>query len=212
MKTKVCIFDDNKRILDSFSMMMESSDTIELVGLFNTCKNAAEQIRKSGAEVVIMDIEIPPMDGINAVKEIRKEDKETPIIMFTIFDDSAKIFDSICAGANGYLLKNTEPEKIIQSIAEVKEGGAPMSPSIARKVLEKFQGLEPINLPPDYELTQREKEVLKLLTKGLSYKMIAAECFISFETVRTHIKNIYVKLHVASMTEAVAKAIQEKIV
>ncbi len=212
MKTKVCIFDDNKRILESFSMMLETSDTIELVGLFNNCRNAIEQIRKSGAEVVIMDIEIPPTDGINAVKEIRKENKSIPIIMFTVFDDSDRIFDSICSGANGYLLKNTEPERIIQSIAEVNDGGAPMSPSIARKVLEKFQGIESTHITPDYELTQREKEVLKLLTKGLSYKMIASECFISFETVRTHIKNIYVKLHVASMTEAVAKAIQEKIV
>jgi DNA-binding NarL/FixJ family response regulator len=212
MKTKVCIFDDNKKILESFSMMMEPLDTIELVGLFSNCRNAAEQIKKCNAEVVIMDIEIPPTDGIDAVKNIRQSNKDIPIIMFTVFEDTEKIFDSICAGANGYLLKKTDPEKIIQSIEEVKEGGAPMTPSIARKVLEKFQGLEPVQLVPDYELTQREKEVLKLLTKGLSYKMIAAECFISFETVRTHIKNIYAKLHVASMTEAVAKAIQEKIV
>jgi DNA-binding NarL/FixJ family response regulator len=211
MKTKVCIFDDNEKILESFSLMMKTSEKIELTGLFNNCESAYEKIKNCNAEVVIMDIEIPPIDGIEAVKNIRRHNKEIPIIMFTVFDDTGKIFDSICAGANGYLLKKTDPEKIIQSIEEVKEGGAPMSPSIARKVLEKFRSNEQ-PLDSIYELTQREKEILKLLTKGLSYKMIAAECNISFETVRTHIKNIYAKLHVASMTEAVAKAINERIV
>jgi DNA-binding NarL/FixJ family response regulator len=211
MKTKVCVFDDNERILESFSLMMSASDTVEITGLYNNWENVLQKIAESRAEVVIMDIEIPPKSGIEAVKTIRKVNTEIPIIMFTVFEDSAKIFDSICAGANGYLLKKTDPEKLIQSIEEVKLGGAPMTPSIARKVLEKFQE----NTQPtaqDYELTQREREILKLLTKGLSYKMIASECNISFETVRTHIKNIYFKLHVASSTEAVAKALNEKIV
>jgi DNA-binding NarL/FixJ family response regulator len=211
MKTRVCIFDDNKKILESFSMMMEASDKVELVGFYADCDHPLEKIKACNAEVVIMDIEIPPVSGIEAVRSIRKENKDIPVIMFTVFEDNAKIFDSICAGANGYLLKKTDPEKLIQSIEEVKQGGAPMSPSIARKVLEKFQAIEQPSTT-DYELTAREKEILKLLTKGLSYKMIAAGCFISFETVRTHIKNIYAKLHVASMTEAVAKAINEKIV
>jgi DNA-binding NarL/FixJ family response regulator len=211
MKTKVCVFDDNERILESFSLMMSASDAIEITGLYNNWENVIEKITASAAEVVIMDIEIPPQSGIEAVKTIRKDNTEIPIIMFTVFEDSTKIFDSICAGANGYLLKKTDPEKLIQSIEEVKHGGAPMSPSIARKVLEKFQDIPQLSAT-DYELTQREKEILKLLTKGLSYKMIAAECNISFETVRTHIKNIYFKLHVASSTEAVAKAINEKIV
>lgn len=211
MKTKVCIFDDNEKILQSFSLMMATSEVIEICGLYNNWNNVVEKINECGAEVVIMDIEIPPLNGIEAVRTIRKVNTEIPIVMFTVFEDSTRIFDSICAGANGYLLKKTEPEKLIQSIEEVKSGGAPMSPSIARKVLEKFQdNAQP--LPSNYDLTQREKEILKLLTKGLSYKMIAAECNISFETVRTHIKNIYSKLHVASMTEAVAKAINEKIV
>lgn len=211
MKTRVCVFDDNKKILESFSLMMAASETVEICGLFDNWNNVVEKINECGAEVVFMDIEIPPMSGIEAVQTIRKVNKDIPIIMFTVFEDNAKIFDSICAGANGYLLKKTDPEKLIQSIEEVMQGGAPMSPSIARKVLEKFQApAQPI--PDDYDLTQREREVLKHLTKGLSYKMIAAECNISFETVRTHIKNIYAKLHVASMTEAVAKALNEKIV
>lgn len=211
MKTRVCIFDDNQKILQSFSLMMATSDLIEICGLFDTWENVVEKINSCNAEVVIMDIEIPPLNGIEAVKTIRKVNTEIPVIMFTVFEDTPRIFDSICAGANGYLLKKTDPETLIRSIEEVKSGGAPMTPSIARKVLEKFQdNTQPV--PSAYELTQREKEILKHLTKGLSYKMIAAECTISFETVRTHIKNIYSKLHVASMTEAVAKAINEKIV
>jgi DNA-binding NarL/FixJ family response regulator len=211
MKTRVCIFDDNKKILESFSLMMATSETIEICGLYNNWNGVVDKIQDCAAEVVIMDIEIPPQNGIEAVRTIRKVNENIPIIMFTVFEDNAKIFDSICAGANGYLLKKTDPEKLIQSIEEVKLGGAPMSPSIARKVLEKLQNVSQ-PLTTNYELTQREKEILKLLTKGLSYKMIAAECGISFETVRTHIKNIYSKLHVASMTEAVAKAIHERIV
>ena len=211
MKTRVCIFDDYEKIIRSFSMMMEASDTINLVGSFTDCKDVVRKIRDCQAEVVIMDIEIPPHSGIDAVRTLRKELKEIPVVMFTVFEDNDRIFDSICAGANGYLLKKTDPEKLIQSMEEVRLGGSPMSPGIARKVLEKFRVLGQPEVT-EYELTPREKEILKFLTRGLSYKMIAAECGISFETVRTHIKNIYSKLHVASMTEAVAKALNERIV
>jgi DNA-binding NarL/FixJ family response regulator len=211
MKTRVCIFDDNIKILEAFSLMMSTSETVEICGMFNSCDNAAEKISGCNAEVVIMDIEIPPMDGIEAVRLIRKKNTEIPVIMFTVFEDNTRIFDSICAGANGYLLKKTDPETLIRSIEEARNGGAPMTPGIARKILERFRdNTQPVS--SNYDLTQREKEILKHLTKGLSYKMIAAECSISFETVRTHIKNIYAKLHVASSTEAVAKALNEKIV
>jgi DNA-binding NarL/FixJ family response regulator len=212
MKTRVCIFDDNTKILESFAIMMDVSEQIELVGSFADCSDVVRKVKDCQAEVVIMDIEIPPSTGIEAVKALRNVDQNIPVVMFTIFEDNDRIFDSICAGANGYLLKKTDPEKLIGFIEEVKHGGSPMSPSIARKVLDKFQRISQPSPNENYALTQREKEILKLLTRGLSYKMIAAECSISFETVRTHIKNIYAKLHVASMTEAVAKAIHERIV
>jgi len=155
---------------------------------------------------------MPVKSGIQAIKDIRKSLPTIPIMMFTVFEDDDKIFEAICAGANSYMLKNTEPMKLIDSVNELLNGGAPMSPGIARKVVAGFQRISVKNVDEDYSLTQREQEVLKLLTKGLSYKMIAADCNISFETVRSHIKNIYSKLHVASMTEAVAKAINERIV
>jgi DNA-binding NarL/FixJ family response regulator len=212
MKINVCIFDDSASIRDAFALLLEGSEQIKLAGAFADCQDVARRVKESRADVVIMDIEIPPASGIEAVRTLRKEMKEIPIMMFTVFEDHERIFDSICAGANGYLLKKTDPEKLIHAIEEVKSGGAPMSPGIARKVLEKFQAMGRPAQDTEYDLTPREKELLKLLTRGLSYKMIAAECDISFETVRTHIKNIYSKLHVASMTEAVAKALNEKIV
>lgn len=212
MKTRVCIFDDNRAIRNSLQLLFEFDEAIEIIAVFPDCNDVVNRIKKCGAEVVLMDIEIPPDTGIEAVKKIRQSLKEVFIIMFTVFDEDERIFDSICAGANGYLLKNTPPKEIIKSINDVLSGGAPMSPSIARKVLQLFRQGNELTGNKDYELTPRELEILKLLTQGLSYKMIADACKISFETTRSHIKNIYSKLHVASMTEAVIKAINEKIV
>ncbi len=212
MKTRVCIFDDNRAIRNSLQLLFEFDEAIEIIAVFPDCNDVVNRIKKCGADVVLMDIEIPPDTGIEAVKKIRKSLKEVLIIMFTVFDEDERIFDSICAGANGYLLKNTAPREIIKSINDVISGGAPMSPSIARKVLQLFKQGNELTGNKNYELTPRELEILKLLTQGLSYKMIADTCKISFETTRSHIKNIYSKLHVASMTEAVIKAINEKIV
>ncbi|MDP1727552.1 MAG: response regulator transcription factor [Bacteroidota bacterium] len=212
MKTRVCIFDDNRAIRNSLQLLFEFDEAIEIIAVFPDCNDVVNRIKKCGADVVLMDIEIPPDTGIEAVKKIRQSLKEVLIIMFTVFDEDERIFDSICAGANGYLLKNTPPREIIKSINDVLSGGAPMSPSIARKVLQLFRQGNEATGNKNYELTPRELEILKLLTQGLSYKMIADTCKISFETTRSHIKNIYSKLHVASMTEAVIKAINEKIV
>ncbi len=212
MKTRVCIFDDSKAILQSFKLMLDDISDIELVGAFPNTQHLIANIGKCTPDVIIMDIEMGAQNGIDAVKKIRSERLTIPILMFTVFDDDDHVFDAICSGANGYLLKNTDPETLIQSIEAVQLGGAPMSPGVARRIVQKFQQLSNAAVPSDYELTVREKEILKYLTKGLSYKMVASECNISFETVRTHIKNIYSKLHVASMTEAVAKAINERIV
>jgi DNA-binding NarL/FixJ family response regulator len=162
-----------------------------------------------------MDIEMPGMNGVEAVKIIKRLFPEITVVMQTVFEDDDKVFDAICSGASGYLLKDTPPSRLMESIKEAHEGGAPMSPTIAKKTLNLFQKfLSPLsgNTNTDYHLSPREKEVLEWLVKGYSYKMIAASCTISFDTVRTHIRNIYHKLHVASMSEAVAKAIRERLV
>ena len=162
-----------------------------------------------------MDIEMPGMSGIEAVLQLKKELPHVQILMQTVFEDDERVFDSICAGASGYILKNFLNTRLIEAIKELQFGGSPMSPSVARKVLNKMQSVSGMIKPgevPDYHLTSREKEVLSCLVNGLSYKMIAAELHISYETVRSHVKKIYEKLHVASLTEMVAKAINQKIV
>ena len=212
MSIRICIFDDSHSILQAFKLMTDDDANMEVVGSFLNTQHLLKNIEKNNPDVVIMDIDMGISNGIEAVKEIRKIYRELPILMFTVFDDDDNVFNAICAGANGYLLKNTDPQTILQSIEQVQSGGAPMSPGVARRIIQKFQLLTQLPVAANYELTTREKEILKCLTNGLSYKMVAAECNISFETVRTHIKNIYSKLHVASMTEAVAKAINERIV
>lgn len=211
MKTQVCIFDDSRAILQSLKALFEESP-IEVVGAFTHPENCLKQLEKYNPDVVLMDIDMGANSGIEAVKQIRTQYLQLPILMFTVFEDDDSVFNAICAGANGYVLKSTAPEIIIQFIEDVKNGGAPMSPGIARKIIERFQQINKVAPSVDYQLTPREKEILKHLTHGLSYKMVANECGITFETVRSHIKNIYSKLHVASMTEAVAKAINEKLV
>lgn len=212
MKINICLFDDSPGIIASLKTLFALVDDFAVVGAYNNAGQVAKRIEDCNANLVIMDIDMPGMNGISAIKEIRKHNKTIPIIMFTVFEDDDKIFEAIYAGANGYLLKNTEPSRLTEAVRDVMLGGSPMSPGIARKVLNQFQHMHTSSATADYELTPREHEVLKQLTNGLSYKMIAAQCDISFETVRTHIKNIYSKLHVASMTEAVAKAIHERIV
>lgn len=217
MPIRVTIFDDNKKILDSLSALIDGSDGLTIAGVFSNASDALSKISQSQPDVVLMDIDMPGISGIEAVREIKTQFPKLNIMMQTIFEDDDKVFESICNGASGYILKNTPPAKILEAIVELYHGGSPMSPPIARKVLsfmhDKKEELK--NKPfvkENYQLTDREKEILLLMVKGLSYKMIAAQCEISFETVRTHIRHIYEKLHVATMTEAVAKAIQQKIV
>jgi DNA-binding NarL/FixJ family response regulator len=170
---------------------------------------------ESQPDVVMMDIEMPGVNGIEGVRQIKKNFTKINVLMQTSFEDDDKVFNAICAGASGYILKNTMPARILESIVEVYQGGSPMSPSVARKVLGFLQQPQADFAKtdvPDYNLSNREKEVLSCLVKGMSYKMIADTCHISYETVRSHMKNIYEKLHVASMTEAVAKAINQRLV
>jgi DNA-binding NarL/FixJ family response regulator len=167
------------------------------------------QVREAAPDVVLMDIDMPGMSGIEAVKLIRQFNRRTHIIMLTVFDDNKHVLDAIAAGASGYLLKRSIPDKLVNSIQEVLAGGAPMSPSIAKMVVASLQR----NKEADkYNLSEREKEVLHLLAAGNSFKMIASTLFISIDTVRSHIKKIYDKLQVHSQTEAVSKAYNEKLI
>lgn len=207
---KIILFDDNDSLRDSISMLLRDNNEYTLSGSYAHCLDVIENIKDTNPDVVIMDIDMPGMNGIEGVKLIRKNFPAVQILMLTVFDDEEKVFAAIKAGATGYILKNAEPQTLLYAISEVFNGGAPMTPSIARKVLQQFQSFQTEEVK-DYHLTIREKEVLGLLVEGLSYKMISGKLTITYDTVRAHMKKIYEKLHVASMTEAVAKAIHEKL-
>ena len=213
MNIRVCVFDDNKKVRDALGMIIKGTEGFEWCGSFSDCNDLTRDFKKAMPDVVMMDIQMPGKSGIDAVKELRSQFQEVKILMLTNFDDDDKIFSAICFGASGYLLKNTPPVKIIEAIKEVYEGGAPMTPVIAQKVLRMFRNHPPAESAPekDYHLSAREKEVLECLVKGMSLKMVGENLHISYDTVRSHIKHIYEKLHVVSMTEAVAKAIHEKL-
>jgi DNA-binding NarL/FixJ family response regulator len=214
MIVRIVIFDDNKNIRDSISMLLKTEPEFEVTGSFSNVFDCVDDIIECRPDVVLMDIEMPGMNGIEAVKLIKKEFPQVLVLMQTVFEDDDRVFDSICAGASGYILKNHLNTKLVDAIKELQFGGSPMRPAIARKVLNKLQqtpGVKPAVIP-DYQLTPREKEVLACIVNGLSYKMIGAELHISYETVRSHVKKIYEKLHVASLTEMVAKALNQKIV
>lgn len=213
MAIRVTIFDDNKKLLDSLSVLIDGSPGFQMARAFLDCSDLQIKINESQPDVVLMDIEMPGINGIEAVKIVKQNFPSINVLMQTAFEDDENVFAAICAGASGYILKNTPPAKILESIVEVYQGGSPMSPSVARKVLGFLQQpLQEKHIEENYNLTAREKEILTFLVKGMSYKMIAENCSIGYETVRSHMKNIYEKLHVASMTEAVAKAINQKLV
>lgn len=210
-KIKVAFFDDNDSLRDSITLLLGEAHNLELVGSYPHCLDVVKNLRDTQPDVVIMDIDMPGMNGIEGVKLIKKNCPSVEILMFTVFEDDEKVFTAIKAGAAGYILKNAEPGDLVEAIVEVYKGGAPMTAGIARKVLHHFQTILPEE-KPEYNLSAREKEVLALLVQGFWYKMIAAKLDITYDTVRSHMKKIYEKLHVASMTEAVAKAINQNII
>lgn len=210
MPHKLLIFEDNARLRQSLELLLNDEKTFRVMASYPDCRNAIEAIEETAAELIVMDIDMPGMNGVEGVKMIKSTYPDVKVVMHTVFDDDTRIFDSICAGADGYLLKNTSPLQLIRSLEEVMEGGAPMSPFVAQKVFQHFR-TQPI-LNDDFNLTPREKEVLELLVKGNSYKMIANTCSVSIDTVKRHLQNIYHKLHVNCGTEAVAKAIRHRIV
>jgi len=210
MEITVAVFDDNKDRLDSLKMLISRQEGMLCTGTFENCLDVVKKIEDSQPDVVLMDIDMPGMTGIEGVRLIKQHSAKVHIIMQTVFEDDEKIFAAILAGADGYILKKTPPQKLIEGIREVMENGAPMTASVAKQVLKLFQQLPPKT--DEYNLTEREKEILSFLVKGMSYKMIADACSVTYFTVNMHIKKIYEKLHVHSATEAVSKAIQNKIV
>lgn len=208
MPIRIIIFEDNDRLRESLSYLLQSVPDYEVTGNYNNCLDATNITRVYNPDVVLMDIDMPGESGIKGVSLVKEARPQTAVIMYTVFEDDEKLFQCLCAGANGYLLKKTQPEKIFEAIREVMEGGAPMSPSIAKKVIGNFQSAKSGN---QYDLTERELEVLQLLAKGHSTKAIADKLKIAFNTVRSHLKNIYAKLHVNCGKEAIAKVLGEHI-
>lgn len=210
--TKVAVFDDNKPRRELLELLLNSSDGLCCTGAFMDCRNAVDKIAPNVPDVVLMDIDMPYVNGIEGLIEIKAHYPAVRILMQTIFEDDDKIFSAIIAGADGYILKKTSPAKLLEAIAEVMEGGAPMTPTVARQVLLLFNNKHQSIPKKSFDLTSREQEILGYLVQGLSYKMIADKCSISYPTVNSHISHIYEKLHVSSGTEAVAKAMEHKIV
>lgn len=210
MATSLVIYEDNARLRQSMELLLSDDSGFKVIGAFPDCSKVLKQMEELLPELVVMDIDMPGVNGIEGVKKIKSEFPDIKVVMYTVFDDDTRIFDCLCAGADGYLLKNTSPVKLIQSLQELAEGGAPMSPFVAQKVFTFFRNNKPAE--DTFNLTPREKEILELLVRGNSYKMIADKSSVSVDTVKKHLQNIYHKLHVNCGTEAVAKALQHKII
>lgn len=209
---KIAIFDDHKERREALKLLISLEEDMECICDFEDCTNLVENLRLNVPDVVLMDIHMPGVGGIEGVKLLTKKFPETNIIMQTIFEDDKNLFNSLLAGADGYLLKKATNEKIIEGIHEVMNGGAPMSPGIAKRVLEYFNKKNNKEKEEDFNLSKREIDILSYLVKGFSHKMIAAELFISPFTVNNHIKNIYSKMHVHNVSEAVAISIKKNII
>ncbi len=199
MPINVFIYDDNHARRDSLKALLELSPEVSFCGEAENCLHVEKDMESCFPEVVLMDINMPGADGITGLKEIKKNYPHIKVLMQTVFDDTDKVFECIRNGASGYILKKDPPQRILQAIQEVNDGGAVMNPGIALKVLEYFKPQK-----VDNPLTEREDQVLKLLADGLSYKMVADKLYLSFNTVNTHVKHIYEKLHVSSLGEAIA--------
>lgn len=206
MMLKVAIVEDNNTLRHSLENLFNRTEGIKCVASLSNLMNVVSEFAKANPDIVLMDIGLPNISGIEGVRTVKTNFPSIQIMMFTVFEDDDSIFDAIKAGASGYLLKKSAPEEIIEAIQELHRGGAPMSPTIARRVVSSFQSNH--NPVQEFDLTVREKEILFALVDGLSYKKIADKYCVSISTVRTHISNIYQKLHVNTKAQAVAKILK----
>ena len=204
MPLKVSIVEDNDRVRESLSSLIDGARGFRCAGAHRSAEAAIKLIADEKPDVVLMDIHLPRLSGIDCVRKLKADDPDLLVLMLTAFEDDDLIFQALKAGANGYLVKQTPPSEILQAIQEVHQGGAPMSSNIARKVIQSFHQTDSRNAPTE-NLSPREREILDLLAKGYADKEIADALSIGFQTVHTHVRNIYRKLHVRSRTEAVAK-------
>ncbi len=202
----VVVIEDDNLIREGFTSLINQSDKLICVASYDTCEEAIKNLTKDNPQIILMDIGLPGISGIEGIRRIKKIRVDIEIIVVTVHEDDAKVFDALCAGASGYLTKNVSPQILLKAIYEVNNGGAPMSTNIARMVIRSFQ--KNVESP----LSSRETEVLQLLGRGKSYTMIADDLFIDKETVRSHIKNIYRKLEVSSKAAAIEKANRERFI
>lgn len=207
----ILLFEDNTQLSEGLALLLNSVENYKVKGTFKNLNHLEYEVQHHMPDIVLMDIGFPNGNGIDGLRRIKNIDPAIKVIMLTGMADDESIFESLKAGADGYLLKKTSPVKLLEYIREAFEGGAPMTPSIARQVLQTFSTLNAAT-PGIENLTAREKDVLRLLVNGQSYKMVASDLNISIDTVRSHIKSIYDKLEVNSKSEAVAKAIRNNIV
>ena len=211
---KVVLYEDNNQLREGLAMLIQGSDGFTVINTYRNCNHVLEDIATDNPDIILMDIDMPGTGGIEGLKLIRAQNTSCKILMLTVFDDRKSIFEAIRSGADGYLLKKTPPAKLLEHLKDLYEGGSPMTASIARQIIEMFNQIHesPDNKKnEDFNLTEREKDVLQLMVKGYTYKMAGAELFISVETIRSHIKKIYEKLHVNSKSEAVAKVFKNKL-
>lgn len=207
---KIIIIEDNRYMREGWTTILDFESDFVVLGSFESCEDAFETDQMGRADVVLMDIELPGMSGIEGVKHLQNEHPDLSIIMATVFDDDQNVFDALCAGAVGYLMKKVSPEELKQAIRDANDGGSPMTPNIARKVIESFHN--PPSKDQGKELNERELEILQQLAKGKSYAAIGKTVFLSVDGVRYHIRNIYRKLQVSSRSEAVSKGFSKRLI
>ena len=210
---KVVVVEDNNSIREGLKILIDGTEGYSCVDSFADCETMLKKIVKLNPDVLLMDLGLPGMNGVEGIKRVKAFLPELTILVLTVYEENDLVFDALCAGASGYLVKKTPPSKLLEAIKEAYEGGSPMSSHIARKVIDFFQTKKPVSPQKSiYTLTPREKEILTGLVEGHNFKFIADSLYISIETVRSHFRNIYKKLHVHSQSEAVAKAIREGII
>jgi DNA-binding NarL/FixJ family response regulator len=210
---KVIIVEDVENIRMGLKLLIDGTVDFKCVGDFENCEQMFKKVNSLEPDVVLMDIDLPGMSGIDGIRKLRGIFPDLRILVLTVYDESDTVFKALCAGACGYMVKKTPPAQLLEAINEAHKGGAPMSSHIARKVVDFFQNKDSLFEKGNHiDLTNREREVLSGLVDGFSYKAIANKLFISIDTVKFHFRNIYKKLHVHSQSEAVAKAIKEKLI
>ncbi len=202
----VALVEDDEEIRQTLALIINGTPGFKCAHTFGNAESAVEKLPREYVNVVLMDIELPGASGIEAVKQLKLKMPDTDFLMLTVKQDDESVFASVCAGASGYLLKDTPPSELLQSIKEVSQGGAPMSANIARRVIQSFYNVTPS------PLSERETEILRLLSEGMNYRSIATQLYLSPHTVKTHIKNIYKKLHVNTRAEAVKRAIKDNLI